>query len=103
MVVYVYSNMEVWFRTNILIYQTHLKDSIGECGEEKYTTNRANLGANYSIRIVSLVLAMTFVILFFELTPERGVWSIPIKPEEEHMLAAPGSGGYPVLLMQKQG
>jgi hypothetical protein len=40
---------------------TDLSDSpeglfIGECGEEKYTTNRANLGANYSIRIVSLVL-----------------------------------------------
>jgi len=35
--------------------------------------------------------------------PERGVWSIPIKPEEEHMLAVPGSGGFSVLLMQKQG
>jgi CheY-like chemotaxis protein len=35
--------------------------------------------------------------------PERSVWSIPIKPEEEHMLAVPGSGGFSVLLMQKQG
>ena len=35
--------------------------------------------------------------------PERGVWSIPIKPEGEHMLAVPGSGGFSVLLMQKQG
>ncbi len=35
--------------------------------------------------------------------PERGVWSIPIKPEEEHMLAVPRSGGFSVLLMQKQG
>ena len=69
----------------------------------KYTTNLANLGANYGIRIVSLVVTMTFVIVFFELMPERGVWSIPIKPEEEHMLAVPGSGGFSVLLMQKQG
>ena len=27
---------------------------------------------------------------------------IPIKPEQEHMLAAPGSGGYSGLPMQKQ-
>ncbi len=46
---------------------------------------------------------MTFVILFFELTPERGVWSIPVKQGEEHMLAVPGSGGLSVMLMQKQG
>jgi PleD family two-component response regulator len=35
--------------------------------------------------------------------PEKSVWSIPIRPEEEHMLAVPGSGGYSILLMQKQG
>jgi CheY-like chemotaxis protein len=35
--------------------------------------------------------------------PERSVWSIPVKPEEEHMLAVPGSGGFSILLMQKQG
>jgi hypothetical protein len=40
--------------------------------------------------------------VFFELIPERSEWSIPVKPEEEHMLAIPGSG-YSVLLMQKQG
>jgi CheY-like chemotaxis protein len=42
------------------------------------------------------------VIVFFELVPERTIWSIPIKAEEEHMLAAPGSGGYSVILMQNQ-
>ena len=76
---------------------------IGKYWAEKYTTNRAKLGANYGIRIVSLVATITSVIIFFELMPERGVWSIPIKPEEEHMLAVPGSGGFSVLLMQKQG
>src|SRR6266566_312015 len=60
---------------------------IGKYGTEKYTTNRANLGANYGIRIVSLVVTITSVIVFFELMPERSVWSIPIKPEEKHMLA----------------
>ena len=61
------------------------------------------MGTNYGIRIVSLAITITFVIVFFELVPERTIWSIPIKPEEEHMLAAPGSGGHSVLLMQKQG
>jgi CheY-like chemotaxis protein len=42
------------------------------------------------------------VMLFFELVPERSEWSIPVKPEEEHMLAIPGLG-YSVLLMQKRG
>src|SRR5437588_6916170 len=45
---------------------------------------------------------MTFVIVFFELIPERSVWSIPVKQAEEHMIAAPGSGGFSVLLMQRQ-
>ncbi|MGB7952678.1 MAG: hypothetical protein WCF23_01755 [Candidatus Nitrosopolaris sp.] len=55
------------------------------------------------MRIVSLVLTIASVIVFFELIPERSVWSLPIKPEEEHMLAVPGSGSFSVLLMQKQG
>jgi CheY-like chemotaxis protein len=76
---------------------------IGKYVAENYTTNRANLGANYGIRIVSLVATITSVIVFFELMPERSVWSIPVKPEEEHMLGVPGSGGFSVLLMQKQG
>jgi two-component system, OmpR family, response regulator ChvI len=87
---------------------TDLSDSpeglfIGEYGVEKYATSRANLGVNYGIRIVSLVVVMTFVIVFFELMPERAVWSIPVKQGEEHMIAAPGSGGFSVMLMQKQG
>jgi CheY-like chemotaxis protein len=60
------------------------------------------LGANYGTRIVSLVVTITLVIVFFELVPEKTIWSIPIKAEEEHMLAAPGSGGYSVVLMQNQ-
>jgi DNA-binding NtrC family response regulator len=35
--------------------------------------------------------------------PERAVWSIPVKQGDEHMIAAPGSGGLSVMLMQKQG
>ena len=60
---------------------------IGKYRAQTYTTNHANLGANYGMRIVSLVVTITSVIIFFELIPERSVWSIPVKPEEEHMLA----------------
>jgi two-component system, OmpR family, response regulator ChvI len=76
---------------------------IGEYRAQAYTTNHANLGANYDIRIVSLVVTITSVIVFFELIPERSVWSIPVKLEQEHMLAVPGSGGFSILLKQKQG
>jgi CheY-like chemotaxis protein len=55
------------------------------------------------MRIVSLVVTITFVIVFFELIPERSVWSIPVKQADEHVLAVPGSGGFSILLMQKQG
>jgi CheY-like chemotaxis protein len=46
---------------------------------------------------------MTFVIVLFEVTPEMTIWSIPIKPEQEHMLAIPGSGGFSAMLIGKQG
>ena len=35
--------------------------------------------------------------------PERSIWSIPIKPGEEHMLAVLGSGGISGMLRTKQG
>jgi hypothetical protein len=54
--------------------------------------NIPNFGANYGIRVVSLVVTMTFIIVFFEVMPERTIWTIPTKPEEEHMLAVPESG-----------
>ncbi len=44
------------------------------------------------MRIVSLVVIITSVIILFELSPERSVWSIPVKLEQEHILAVPGSG-----------
>jgi len=65
---------------------------IGKYWAQTYTTNHANLGANYGMRIVSLVIIITSVIILFELIPERSVWSILVKLEQEHMLAVPGSG-----------
>ena len=50
----------------------------------------------------SLVVTIIFVIVFFEVIPERTIWSIPIKPEDEHMFAVPGLGVYSILLIQTQ-
>lgn len=43
-----------------------------------------------------LVVTIIFIIGFFELVPERSIWSIPIKSEDEHIFASPG------LLIQNQ-
>jgi len=34
--------------------------------------------------------------------PERSIWSIPIKSEDEHIFASPGLGDHSLLLIQKQ-
>lgn len=101
MVVYVHSDMEVQNKYTDLSYSPEGL-FIGKYGVEKYTTNRVSLGANYGIRVVSLVVTITFVIVFFELMPEKSVWSTPVRQEEEHVIIAPGSGGVCTLLMQKQ-
>jgi CheY-like chemotaxis protein len=63
----------------------------------------SSLPANYGIRIVTLAVTVASVILFFELIPKRGVWSIPVQQGDEHMLAVPGSGGFSEVLIRKQG
>ena len=49
-----------------------------------------------------LVVTIIFIIGFFELVPERSIWSIPIKAEDEHIFAFPGLGGYSLVFIQKQ-
>jgi hypothetical protein len=69
---------------------------------QRYSTNNANLGPNHDTRICSLVVTITFVIVFFEVMPERTILSIPIEPEEEHNIAIPTSCGFSTLLTQKK-
>ena len=69
---------------------------------ERYTTKRANLGADHGFRIVSIVVTVATSIVFFELVPERTILSIPIKPEEEHIIAVPASWWFSTLLTQKE-
>ena len=49
-----------------------------------------------------LVVTVIFIIIFFEVMPERSIWSIPIEPEDEHIIAFPGLGSYSLLLIQKE-
>jgi hypothetical protein len=41
-------------------------------------------------------------VILFEVFPEKSVWSIPVRQADEHMIAVPGSGGFSLLLTQKQ-
>ena len=58
--------------------------------------------SNSSNNCFGLVVTVISIIVFFEVMPERSIWSIPVEPEDEHMFAVPGSGGYSLLLIQKQ-
>jgi CheY-like chemotaxis protein len=80
----------------------------GEIGgtSKRYETyiNRSRMTKTLSSsnNYFSLVVIVSFVIVFFEVMPERSIWSIPIEPEDEHVFAVPGSGGYSLLLIHKQ-
>jgi CheY-like chemotaxis protein len=49
-----------------------------------------------------IVVLVGFSIILFEVFPEKSIWSIPVRQADEHMVAGPGSGGFSLLLMQKQ-
>ena len=63
--------------------------------------NRANIPSNHDMQIVSVAITVVLLILF-EVIPERSVWSIPVKQADEHIIAVPVSGGFSLLLTQKQ-
>jgi CheY-like chemotaxis protein len=57
----------------------------------------------YQVKIRSSNICTNNDEVVFELIPERSVFSLPVKQEDEHMLAVPASGGFFVMLMQNQG
>jgi len=52
------------------------------------------------VGIVAILVGLS--IIFFEVFPEETVWSIPVRQADEHMIAVPASGGFGLLLGQKQ-
>jgi CheY-like chemotaxis protein len=49
-----------------------------------------------------VVVLIGLSIILFEVFPEKSVWSIPVTQADEHMIAVPASGGFTLLLGQKQ-
>jgi CheY-like chemotaxis protein len=55
------------------------------------------------MQIIKIAITVAVVIVLFEVVPEKSVWSIPVRqPADEHVIAVPGSGGFSLLLTQKQ-
>jgi CheY-like chemotaxis protein len=54
------------------------------------------------MQLAEIAITAVFAIILFEVLPEKSVWSIPVREADEHMIAVPGSGGFSLLLMQKQ-
>jgi CheY-like chemotaxis protein len=54
------------------------------------------------MQITGVLVLVCLSIILFEVVPEKTVWSIPVRQADEHMIAVPGSGGFSLLLTQKQ-
>jgi CheY-like chemotaxis protein len=54
------------------------------------------------MQITRAIVLIGLSIILFEVLPEKSVWSLPVRQADEHMIAAPGAGGFSSLLMQKQ-
>jgi CheY-like chemotaxis protein len=54
------------------------------------------------MQLTGVVVTVAFVIILFEVFPEKSIWSIPVKQAEEHMIAVPASGGFSFPFMEKQ-
>ena len=54
------------------------------------------------MQITGVVILVGLSIILFEVFPEKSVWSIPVRQADEHMIAVPASGGFSLLLRQKE-
>jgi hypothetical protein len=77
-------------------------EKVIELASRNFIMNRANLHANHDMQIVIVVVVIALTIIVFEVTPEKSVWSIPVKQTDEHIIAVPTSGGFSFLLTEKQ-
>ena len=51
-------------------------------------------------RVVGLLVSLSIIV--FEVFPEKSIWSIPVRQADEHIIAVPVSGGFSLLLSQKE-
>ena len=52
--------------------------------------------------LIIYYIQITGVVVLVHLSPEKSVSSIPVTQSAEHMIAVPASGGFSLLLGQKQ-
>jgi CheY-like chemotaxis protein len=54
------------------------------------------------MQITGAIVLVVLSIILFEVFPEKSTWSIPVRQADEHMVAVPASGGFSLLLMQRE-
>jgi CheY-like chemotaxis protein len=60
-----------------------------------------DLHVNHEMQITRIAITVAITIILFEVFPEKSVWSY-VRQSDQHMIAVPGSGGFSLLLTQKQ-
>jgi hypothetical protein len=54
------------------------------------------------MQITKIAITVVVSIILFEVLPVKSVWSIPVIQSDQHMIAVPSSGGFNLLITQKQ-
>jgi CheY-like chemotaxis protein len=52
--------------------------------------------------VTGVVVLVGLSIILFEVCPEKSVWSTPLRQADDHMIVVPGTGGFNLLITQKQ-
>ena len=54
------------------------------------------------MQITGVMVVVALSIILFEVFPEKSVWSIPVRQADDHIITVPGSGGFSLLLLQRE-
>ncbi len=72
----------------------------------KGLTCRECLSRTYYLHIdmqtTGVMVLVALSIILFEVFTEKSAWSIPVRQADEHMITIPASGGFSLLLMQRE-
>ena len=83
-------------------YYSNYPANVGEMYYGIFSFIRRRTRLCLMAEVTGMVVLLGLNIIFFEVVPVKSILSISIKPEEEHMIAVPGLGGYFLMLIQKQ-
>ena len=54
------------------------------------------------MQTTGMMVLVALSIILFEVFPEKSAWSIPVRQADEYMITVPASGGFSLLLMQRE-